>query len=32
LKVTDLEKSLTFCRDTLNFSETMRLNQDNGDA
>jgi lactoylglutathione lyase len=32
LKVNDLERSLAFYRDTLNFREMMRLHKDNGDV
>jgi lactoylglutathione lyase len=32
LKVNDLERSLAFYRDTLNFNEMMRLHKDNGDV
>ena len=32
LKVSDLDRSLAFYRDTLGFQEMMRLHQDNGDV
>jgi lactoylglutathione lyase len=32
LKVADLERSLAFYRDTLQFNEMMRLHKDNGDV
>jgi lactoylglutathione lyase len=32
LKVSDLERSLAFYRDTLGFQEMMRLHRDNGDV
>ena len=32
LKVSDLDRSLTFYRDTLGFTEMMRLHHDNGDT
>jgi lactoylglutathione lyase len=32
LKVADLERSLAFYRDTLQFTEMMRLHKDNGDV